>query len=107
MIKDTEFEDIIIKSNAYFGIDNRLNKTMEECAEVIQAIAKFKSLNPEPGTEKHNQLIEHICEEISDVEIVIECLKKYLPKRTLDRQKSKKIKRLERRINGLPDSEEC
>ena len=33
----------IIKLAKKFGIENRINQTQEECAELIQALSKYKS----------------------------------------------------------------
>lgn len=53
-----ETEQYIQKIANYYGLDNQLNKTIEECAELIQALAKLESR-------------ENTIEEIADVQIML------------------------------------
>ena len=51
-------EQYIQKIAEYYGLDNQLNKTIEECAELIQALVKLESR-------------ENTIEEIADVQIML------------------------------------
>lgn len=53
-----EIEQNIQKIADYYGLDNQLNKTIEECAELIQALVKLESR-------------ENTIEEIADVQIML------------------------------------
>lgn len=53
-----ETEQYIQKIANYYGLDNQLNKTIEECAELIQALVKLESR-------------ENTIEEIADVQIML------------------------------------
>ncbi len=53
-----EIEQNIQKIADYYGLDNQLNKTIEECAELIQALAKLESR-------------ENTIEEMADVQIML------------------------------------
>ena len=55
------FESAIIQ----WGVDSQLNQAIEECAELIQAINKFRRNNDR----------DNLLEEIADVEIMIGQLK--------------------------------
>jgi hypothetical protein len=98
-------EEIIIKSNKFYGFENRKFKTIEECSELIKAIVKLQVFDSEslPLTEfreeQREKLIESICDEISDVEIVINSIKKFLPAGTLNKYKKFKLQRLLERIS--------
>ncbi len=51
-------EQYIQKIAEYYGLDNQLNKTIEECAELIQALVKLESR-------------ENTIEEMADVQIML------------------------------------
>ena len=53
-----ETEQNIQKIADYYGLDNQIDKTIEECAELIQALAKLESR-------------ENTIEEIADVQIML------------------------------------
>jgi NTP pyrophosphatase (non-canonical NTP hydrolase) len=70
---------------------------VEECAELIQAFQKFKRVDPK------NELltegaIEHICEEIADVEILIGQMRAIFGDKRIDFHSNHKMERLEMRI---------
>lgn len=39
---EQEIEQNIQKISDYYGLDNQINKTIEECAELIRALAKLE-----------------------------------------------------------------
>ena len=53
----------------YYGLDAQINQSMEEMAELIQALNKYRRSNGAKGT------LENVIEEIADVEIMLEQLK--------------------------------
>lgn len=57
-IMKKQTEQYIQKIAEYYGLDNQLNKTIEECAELIQALVKLESR-------------ENTIEEIADVQIML------------------------------------
>ena len=79
-------KDIVAASIIHYGIDNQSTVCMEECAELIQAISKYKRGNPNK---------ENLKEEIADVLICIEMLKQMygIPSSDIDRWIGKKQKR--------------
>lgn len=53
---------------AHYGIDKQLAKTQEECAELIQAISKFKLAET---AQDHVSGMQKITEEMADVLIML------------------------------------
>ena len=50
-----------------FGVDKQIIKTMEECAELVQILAKWLTISPHSTPE----IDYHIAEEVADVEIML------------------------------------
>ena len=83
----------------YYGFDAQTNQLIEECAELIQAINKYKRqfLRGQPTGFRPGMLEprEQIVEEIADVEVML-CQMKYLlgiEQEEIDRVKERKIER--------------
>lgn len=79
----------------HYGLDEQLNILQEECAELIQAVSKYKR-------RKLIDNYQHIVEEIADIEIMIAQVK-YLLKMYdyhVDYVKEEKIKRQLERIQN-------
>lgn len=84
----------------HFGKLNQLIKTMEECGELIRALARW--INGQP-------VIGNIAEEIADVEIMLEQVKVVLGEQYeeyLELKKAEKLGRLAKLIAGEKYSEE-
>ena len=75
----------------YYGIDHQLAKTQEECAELIDAIAKFLQ-----GRVDEDAVVT----EIADVQIMLEQLKIVFGKDAVRLEINRKIERLEQRIKN-------
>ena len=58
IMTEQEIEQNIQKIADNYGLDNQLNKTIEECAELIQALVKLESR-------------ENTIEEMADVQIML------------------------------------
>ncbi len=91
------------KKNAeFYGLDNQLNQTTEECGELIQAINKFKRSmgNGQPTTMAPSQTYKNLCEELVDVQIMIEQLAHLLkmPDEAKEQLYTEKIHRTQHRI---------
>ena len=56
----------------HYGLDKQLAKTQEECAELIQAISKFKLAET---SEDHVSGMQKITEEMADVLIMLNQIK--------------------------------
>lgn len=84
----------------HFGKLNQIIKAMEECGELIQALARWAEGEP---------VIGNICEEIADVEIMLEQVKVILGEQYeeyLELKKAEKLGRLAHLISGDKYAEE-
>lgn len=78
--------NIYVKAISHYGVENQITKSIEELAELIQALAKGKHSN--------------IAEEMADVKIMLKQLEIiHNNKAEVQDYKTKKLKRLEERIN--------
>ena len=86
---------------AHYGVDKQLDMLVEECAELIQAIQKYKRYKDIPGEGK---AFDNLIEEIADVENIIDqikLLKLYDPvmaRVDIEEIKAKKVRRQLERI---------
>ena len=91
----TEMYKIAIEK---WGVSSQLEMMVEECAELIQALQKLKRVNAS------NEFLiegatEHICEEIADVEILIEQMRQIFTDKRIDYHKEQKLFRLRKLIS--------
>lgn len=64
----SEQREVIGQAVERFGVDKQITKTMEECAELIQALAKWLASDGNHGPE----IDYHVAEEVADVQIMLE-----------------------------------
>lgn len=85
----------------YFGYEAQSNQLVEECAELIQAVIKYRRAAAKGEDEKLIAL-SNLVEEIADVEIMIEQIKHLLQIQDEDilALKQFKINRTKERIDG-------
>ena len=66
----------------HFGFDAQSNQLIEECAELIQAVNKYKRVTKAIGvpvdSNRAEIVLDNIKEEIADVEIMLEQIKDLL-----------------------------
>lgn len=73
-----------------YGAIHQIIKAVEEMSELTKELCKYLDMKPD---------VDHIAEEIADVEITIEQLKMILDcEQTVENWRIKKVKRLEERI---------
>ena len=86
--------DIYDRAIAHYGDKKQLLQACEECAELIQAISKATRYTGK-------SYVDGVCEEIADVLIMCEQVKKIFNISTVDveKEKERKLTRLERYIN--------
>lgn len=90
---------VLGKAINHYGVVSQLDQTIEEMAELIQAISKYRrSLG---NLEKEKFYKVNILEEIADTEIMLEQCKSMLnlDEYELEKVKIYKINRLNKRIN--------
>lgn len=92
--------EIYEQAVAHYGRINQLIKAMEECGELIQALARWSN---------GEAVFGNVCEEIADVEIMLEQLKIILGDRYaeyLNLKKAEKLGRLAERLGMEKYAEE-
>lgn len=96
--------DLNIKNAEHYGYEAQSNQLVEECAELIQAVSKYRRAR---GTEQETPLkeqvaLDNLIEEIADVEIMLEQIKHLLkiPEEDLLAYKQFKVNRTKERIEG-------
>ncbi len=98
----TEFEQLTLESAInHFGVKPQLVKLMEECGELVQAAGKSIY------AEDFNASLDHLAEEMADVEILIDQFRLEFP-RLIDSSmadwREKKIDRLQYVIDCLENA---
>ncbi len=80
----------------HFGYEEQSNQLTEECAELIQAVNKFRRAMGGNSIEKRRIAIDNMIEEIADVEIMVEQVKYLLqiPEEEIQAMKLYKINRI-------------
>lgn len=96
------------KENAkYYGYEAQSNQLVEECAELIQAVNKYRraltGLGQPTAEDQKAVALENLIEEIADVEIMLEQVKHLLqiPEDELEAVKLYKVNRTRERIHSL------
>ena len=89
---------ILEQAIEYYGDDHQIDKALEEMSELTKALLKLRYCE----NRYERQIVQDaVDEEMADVEIMLEQMKLIFNNhRRVEQQKSKKIERLERRING-------
>lgn len=95
----------IIKLAKKFGIENRIDQTQEECAELIQALSKYRrTVVQKDKTCSVDELKARnmVTEEIADIEICLMQIKKLLSISDMELEgiKSVKVTRTKKRMEG-------
>lgn len=86
------------KSTAkYYGYEAQSSQLVEECAELIQAVSKYRRANTEA---KRAVALENLIEEIADVEIMLEQIK-YLLQIPEDELRAVKLFKVNRTREGI------
>jgi NTP pyrophosphatase (non-canonical NTP hydrolase) len=85
-----------------WGEDSQLDMITEEMAELIQAISKFRRAKTQ---EKKAKAYIHLCEEVADVENMVNQLRYMLDANLIDKFKEEKLRRTEKRLNKAKDED--
>lgn len=80
-------KELYMKTIYTYGVTNQLDKVVEECSELIQAIQKFKQ-----------NRMTNVEEEIADVEIMCEQMRMMFNEELINSFKAQKLDRLEKRV---------
>jgi len=87
--------NIYAKALKAWGEEAQLDMVIEEMAELIQAISKFRRARTQ---EKKAKAYIHMCEEIADVENMINQLRYMFDADLIDKFKAEKLQRTMKRI---------
>ena len=87
---------ILMKAIDKFGADNQMLKCIEEMAELTKEMSKYLNLSIKLSEAQLAQVSSNICEEIADVQIVLEQMKLLFP--DWKQHEEIKLKRLEELI---------
>lgn len=86
-------ENDVIKKLASLGIQNQLDQTQEECAELIAAISKYRR--------RHDtKALDGLIEEIADVTIMIRQLYWLIDAKTIEAKVREKLARSRERLEN-------
>ena len=88
------------KIACHYGYEEQSNQLIEECAELIQAVNKYRRAKIAGNKHKVQMALENLTEEISDVEIMLEQIKYLLniPEEELQVTKLYKVNRTKERM---------
>lgn len=82
----------------HYGLDEQLNMLQEECAELIQAVSKYKRTREYPDFDGYYGF-SNLCEEMADVSIMLNQIQYLMDnEKMIADWKSKKIRRQLERI---------
>lgn len=86
----------------HYGYEAQSNQLIEECAELIQAVNKYRRATKRIHSKEVDIALDNLVEEITDVEIMLEQIKHLLqiPEGDIDAIKRYKVKRIMERIAG-------
>lgn len=91
--------DILNQAIVYYGVQAQMSQTIQEMAELIQAITKFQSADYLPH-EKQVAVRDNLIEEIADVEIMIDQMKIMFGELDVSQLREYKLERLLERMNA-------
>ena len=95
----------------YYGYEAQSNQLIEECAELIQAVNKYRrastGLGQPVAEDKKAVAYDNLVEEIADVELMLEQIKYLLqiPEEDIQAVKLYKVNRTRERIVGTVEGE--
>jgi NTP pyrophosphatase (non-canonical NTP hydrolase) len=92
-----KIDERIFKIADHYGVNSQLDILQEECAELIQAVSKYRRTNDPNVFDRM-----HLEEEIADVEIMIAQIK-YLMKLSEKDIRGIKDTKLERQLERMKD----
>lgn len=82
-----------------WGIDSQLNMVIEEVGELLQAISKFhRAKNKDEETQI--EAYRHLCEEIADVENMVNQMREMFDSELIDKYKKEKLERITKKLDG-------
>jgi len=96
---------ILNRAITTYGEDAQSDKAVEEAAELIKALMKFKIATNDSKTSTKTLMrrVNDVIDEISDVDIMIQQLKIIFGEADVEKRKRFKLRRLDRKLSDLDD----
>ena len=84
----------------HYGYEEQSNQLIEECAELIQAVNKYRRVKVAGNKHEVQMALENLIEEVADVEIMLEQIKYLLsiPEEDIKAIKLYKVNRTKERM---------
>lgn len=92
-----ELESVYKRAVDLWGIESQMNMMTEEIGELLQAISKFRRSYNKSEQERIDAY-NHLCEEIADVENMINQFRYIFNEELIDMYKEEKLKRILQKI---------
>lgn len=93
-------DELYSKAISTYGEDGQIDMVIEEMAELTQALLKIRRYQKAHKGKFTTELMDHVSEEMADVEIVLEQAKIiYQNEDLIDWHKGNKLKRLDERLS--------
>lgn len=96
-----EHKSDVLEIITHYGLTAQLDQLIEECAELIQAINKFKRSGGkgQPIKADRTEALTNLLEEIADVEVMLDQIKAFMSEESnINNIKNKKVQRQLNRI---------
>lgn len=94
-MEDNIYKKIVDK----WGVESQLNMVTEEIGELLQAISKFRRSYNKPDEVK-TKAYDHLCEEIADVENMINQMREMFDAELIDKYKKEKLERISKKLDN-------
>jgi hypothetical protein len=97
---DKELESVYKRAVDVWGVEIQMGMMIEESAELIHSISKYRrSYNKSEDIKQ--DAFNHLCEEVADVENMINQMRYMLDDKIIDKYKEEKLKRTLEKIKKL------
>ena len=100
-------KEVLWRAIDAYGERAQMRQTVEEMAELTQAICKNWRVDRSESLEELRKVWENLVEETADCLIMLEQMRLMLSSDDVDEVIEAKIKRLEERLNVREENEEC
>lgn len=105
--KEKMNKSILRRAIDTYGVRAQMRQTIEEMAELTQAICKIWRVDRSEPLKEPRKVLENLVEETADCLIMLEQMKLILDSDDVNEVIEAKIKRLEERLNAREENEKC
>jgi NTP pyrophosphatase (non-canonical NTP hydrolase) len=89
---EKRLESVYKRAVDVWGVESQMNMMTEEIGELLQAISKFRR-SSNKSEEVKQEAYNHLCEEIADVENMINQFRYIFDAKVIDKYKEEKLER--------------